>query len=370
MKIKAVRFAKLKVPLVTPFKTALREVSFIEDLVVLIDTECGQIGYGSAASTPVITGDTHQGMIAVIQQFIAPKLVGQEIENINQLTHIIQSTVVGNSSAKAALELAVYDLWGKLYQAPLYKLLGGGKSALKTDITISVDNIDKMLSDCQRAVEQGFDVLKIKIGNNLNQDIERVKAIHAGFAAKAQLRLDVNQGWSAKQTVFALQQLEQAGVVLELVEQPVKSSDIQGLKYITERVNTPIMADESAFSPKQVIQLLELGAVDIINIKLMKTGGLSRAIEIANITAQYQAECMIGCMLEGSIAVAGAAHLASAKAQQISKIDLDGPALGQYDPVQGGVEFSGPQIRLSDAPGLGIESITGLELITNGVWPA
>ncbi|PRD18305.1 UNVERIFIED_CONTAM: L-Ala-D/L-Glu epimerase, partial [Trichonephila clavipes] len=130
----------------------------------------------------------------------------------------------------------------------------------------------------------------IKIGNNLNQDIERVKAIHAGFADKAQLRLDVNQGWNAKQTVFALQQLEQAGVVLELVEQPVKSSDIQGLKYITERVNTPIMADESAFSPKQVIQLLELGAVDIINIKLMKTGGLSRAIEIANITAQYQAE--------------------------------------------------------------------------------
>ena len=102
----------------------------------------------------------------------------------------------------------------------------------------------------------------------------------------------------------------------------------------------------------------------------MKTGGLSRAIEIANITAQYQAECMIGCMLEGSIAVAGAAHLASAKAQQISKIDLDGPALGQYDPVQGGVEFSGPQIRLSESPGLGIESIIGLELITNGVWPA
>jgi len=150
MKIKAIRFAKLKVPLVTPFKTALREVSFIEDLVVIIETHCGQIGYGSAASTPVITGDTHQGMISVIKQFIAPKLLGLEIENINQLTHIIQTTVVGNSSAKAALEIAVYDLWGKLYKAPLYKLLGGGQSELKTDITISVDNIDKMLSDCQQ----------------------------------------------------------------------------------------------------------------------------------------------------------------------------------------------------------------------------
>ncbi|WP_404340888.1 dipeptide epimerase [Pseudoalteromonas mariniglutinosa] len=368
MKIKAIRFAKLKVPLVTPFKTALREVSSIEDLVVLIETDCGQLGYGAAASTPVITGDTHQSMLAVIQQFIAPKLVGLEIENLNHVCHVIQSTVAGNYSAKAALELAVYDLWGKLYQAPLYKLLGGGSKTLRTDITISVDHIDKMLSDSQLAIEQGFDVLKIKIGNDLQQDIARVKAIYAGFAEQAQLRLDVNQGWSAKQTVYALQQLENSGVVLELVEQPVKSDDIQGLKYISQRVNTPIMADESAFSAKQVINLLELNAVDIINIKLMKAGGLSHAIAIADITAQYQAKCMIGCMLEGSIAVAGAAHLAAAKSQQISKIDLDGPALGCYDPVQGGVDFNGPAIILSDAPGLGIESIDTLEEINNGVW--
>ncbi|MDN3379262.1 MULTISPECIES: dipeptide epimerase [unclassified Pseudoalteromonas] len=369
MKIKTIRFAKLKVPLVTPFKTALREVSFIEDLVIIIETNCGQLGYGSAASTPVITGDTHQGMMSVISQFIAPKLIDREIENINQICQIIQSTVVGNYSAKAALELAVYDLWGKLYQAPLYKLLGGGSKDLRTDITISVDAIDKMLADCQLAVQQGFDILKVKIGNDLQQDIARINAIYQDYGQQAQIRLDVNQGWSAKQTVFALQQLENNNVQLELVEQPVKSDDFKGLKYITERVNTPIMADESAFSPQQVIQLLEQNAVDIINIKVMKTGGLSRAIEIANITAQYQAQCMIGCMLEGSIAVAGAAHLASAKAQQITKIDLDGPALGQYDPVQGGVEFKGPAITLGDAPGLGIIKIDGLQDITDGVWP-
>ncbi|MDQ9091126.1 dipeptide epimerase [Pseudoalteromonas haloplanktis] len=369
MKITAIRFAKLKVPLVTPFKTALREVSFIEDLVVIIETDKGEIGYGAAASTPVITGDTHQSILSVIKQFIAPKLLGMEIENLNQICQVIQSSVVANYSAKAALELAVYDLWGKLYQAPLYKLLGGGSQTLRTDITISVDNIDKMLSDCALAVAQGFDILKVKIGNDLQQDIERVKAIYQDFGQKTHIRLDVNQGWNAKQTVFALQKLESLNVELELVEQPVKSDDFKGLKYITERVNTPIMADESAFSPKQVIQLLEQNVVDIINIKVMKTGGLSRAIEIANITAQYQAQCMIGCMLEGSIAVAGAAHLASAKAQQISKIDLDGPALGQYDPVQGGVEFNGPAITLSDGPGLGINSIDTLQPINDGVWP-
>ena len=120
------------------------------------------------------------------------------------------------------------------------------------------------------------------------------------------------------------------------------------------------MADESAFSPKQVIELITSHAVDIINIKLMKTGGFSNAIKIADIAKIYQVDCMIGCMLEGSIGVAAAAHLAAAKADVIIKIDLDGPALGTFDPVSGGVSFNKSIIQLSNSPGLGIASINGL----------
>jgi len=136
--------------------------------------------------------------------------------------------------------------------------------------------------------------------------------------------------------------------------------------YISERVLTPIMADESAFGPKQVFELIRLGAADIINIKLMKTGGLSNAIKIADIAALYDVKCMIGCMLEGSVGAAAAAHLAVAKANIISKIDLDGPALGQYDPVIGGVSFDKANISLSEAPGLGIEGIDGLIDLNKG----
>ncbi|WP_416307467.1 mandelate racemase/muconate lactonizing enzyme family protein [Neptunicella sp. SCSIO 80796] len=303
-----------------------------------------------------------------IDKVIKPQIVGMDIANINQLTARIQSSMVNNYSAKAAVEIAVYDLWGKLYNSPLYKMLGGGSPELETDITISVDDVDKMVADSLLAIEQGFKILKIKIGKNIDADIERVKAIYQAVNGAGQIRLDVNQGWTAKQTVFAAKALEDAGVQLELIEQPVKSQDIDGMRYVTQRVSTPIMADESAFSPKQVIHLIQTGAADIINIKLMKTAGLSNAIRIADIAAIYDVDCMIGCMLEGSIGVAAAAHLASARASVISKIDLDGPALGQYDPVEGGVNFDHAAITLSDGPGLGIQSIKGLQELTNGVW--
>jgi L-alanine-DL-glutamate epimerase-like enolase superfamily enzyme len=268
--------------------------------------------------------------------------------------------MIGNTSAKAALEIAVYDLWGKLLKQPLYQLLGGGVAKLSTDITISVDNIDKMVADSLDALSHGFDILKIKIGKDIHQDIERVKTIYQAVDKRALIRLDVNQGWTAKQTVFAIHELEHAGVELELIEQPVKADDLDGMRYISERVNTPVMADESAFSPKQVIELITTNAADIINIKLMKTGGISNAIKIADIAAIYHVDCMIGCMLEGSIGVAAAAHLAVAKSAEINKIDLDGPALGQFDPVVGGVSFNKADITLCELPGLGIERINGL----------
>ncbi len=360
MKITNIRFGKLSVPLITPFKTALRTVDCINDLVVIIETDCGSIGYGSAPATPVITGDTHGSIMAAIDDLFKPNLLGMDVANISQITQTIQSAMIGNYSAKAALEIAVYDLWGKLHNAPLYKLLGGGTPSLSTDVTISVDHIDKMISDANRALADGFDILKIKIGKDIEQDIERVIQLHALTKGKAQLRLDVNQGWTAKQTVYATRQFEAQNIHLELIEQPVKADDFSGLKYISDRVCTPIMADESAFNVKQVVELIHGNVVDIINIKLMKTGGISNAIKIADIAASLDTPCMIGCMLEGSIGVAAAAHLAVAKSHSISKIDLDGPALGQYDPVVGGASFDKSAIKLSEAPGLGIERIDGL----------
>jgi o-succinylbenzoate synthase len=361
MKITEIRYGMLRVPLKTAFKTALRTVEMVEDIVVEIHTDTGNIGYGEAPATAVITGDTHGSIIEAIAKFIAPRLIGQDIANLNRITQLIQTSLEKNSSAKAAVEIAVYDLFGQLYNAPLYKMLGGGDPVVTTDITISVDYIDKMVADSIQAVERGFEALKIKVGKDIGVDIERIKAIYAAVEDRALLRLDANQGWTAKQAVYALQTLEDAGVKLELVEQPVKAQDLDGLRYVTERVHTPIMADESVFGPTQVIELIRMRAADIINIKLMKTGGISSAIHIADIAALHGVECMIGCMLETSISVAAAVHVAVAKANVITKIDLDGPSLCAFNPVDGGVNFNESEISITDAPGLGIREIRGLQ---------
>ena len=361
MKITEIRFGMLRVPLKTAFKTALRTVEQVEDVVVMIHTDTGHVGYGSAPATAVITGDTHGSIMHAIRHYIAPRLVGQEIANLNRITHAVQSSMEKNTSAKAAVEIAVHDLWGQLYGAPLYQLLGGGEPAITTDITISVDYIDKMVADSLAAVDRGFESLKIKVGKDIGLDIERTKAIHAAVEGRALLRLDANQGWTAKQAVYALQTLEDAGVKLELVEQPVKAHDLEGLRYVTERVHTPVMADESVFGPAEVVDLIKLRAADIINIKLMKTGGISNAIRIADIAALYGVDCMIGCMIETSISVAAAVHVAVAKSHVITKVDLDGPSLCQFNPVEGGVIFNESEITITDAPGLGITAVNGLE---------
>ncbi|HEY4146372.1 dipeptide epimerase [Pinirhizobacter sp.] len=361
MKITDIQFGMLRVPLKTPFKTALRTVKSIEDIVIMVNTDTGHVGYGEAPATAVITGDTHGSIIDAIRHYIAPRLLGQDVADLNHITQLIQGAMEKNSSAKAAVEIAVYDLWGQLYGAPLYKLLGGGDPAITTDITISVDYIDKMVADSVDAVDRGFESLKIKVGKDIGVDIERVRAIYAAVENRALLRLDANQGWTAKEAVYALNTLEDAGVRLELVEQPVKARDLAGMRYVTERVHTPIMADESVFGPMEVIELIRMRAADIINIKLMKTGGISNAIRIADIAGMFGVECMIGCMLETSISVAAAVHLAVAHANVITKVDLDGPSLCQYNPVDGGVIFNESEISVTDAPGLGIREIRGLE---------
>lgn len=364
MKITGIEIGKLRIPLHTPFKTALRTVEHMEDVVIILQTDTGHRGFGSAPATAVITGETHGSIIEAIRTVIMPAIKGESIENLNHIVDLIQGSMFTNFSAKAATEIAVYDLFAQSFKAPLYKVLGGGEPLLSTDITISIDYIDKMVEDAIAAVDRGFDALKIKVGIDLTLDIERVKAIYGAVSDRALIRLDANQGWTSKQTVSALRELESSGVELEFVEQPVRGDDVEGMKYVTERVSTPIMADESTFRSKEVIDLIQMRGADIINIKLMKTGGISNAIKIADIAAVYDVKCMMGCMLETSIGVSAAAHVAVAKAHSITRVDLDSPSLGAVNPVIGGVTFDGAEIRISDAPGLGIENISELSMLS------
>ena len=357
MKIVNIESQILRTPLKTPFKTALRTVTHLEDLILMIHTDNGLIGYGEGASTPVITGETLISMQGAIEH-IKPLIIGREIEDFNTLLTILQNSMVHNSTIKSAIEMALYDLRAQGFKTPLYKLLGGSKTTFTTDITISLNTIDVMLNDCKNAIELGYDILKIKVGQSISKDYERIRTIAQTFP-HVTLRIDANQAWSAKETVTLLNKLESQHIVTELIEQPVKAHDFRGMKYIKERTITPLLADESVFSTKQAIELLEMDACDMINIKLAKCGGISHALQIADIVELYNVKCMIGCMLEGAISVATAVHVASARENTITMLDLDGANLLTSNPVESvGISFNESSIELyENAYGLGIEKV-------------
>ena len=365
MRITRIDVGLLRVPLKLPFRTALRTVKRVEDVVVFVHGEDGLRGHGEAPPTAVITGDTHGSIIAALRDHLVPALLGEDAADIARLTQRIQSALPGNPSAKAAMEMAVYDLWAQGQGAPLYRQLGGDDPVLHTDITISVGDIDAMVAASVDAVASGFRALKVKLGRDSRLDIDRVLAIRAAVGDGIDLRLDANQAWTVAQAIDVIGTLEDAGVRPECVEQPVPAADIDGLREITRRIDTPVIADEAVFGPEQALDIIRRGAADIINIKLMKTGGISQALRIVDIAAEHGVACMMGCMLESSISVAAAAHVAAARRQTVTRVDLDGPSLCRYNPVDGGAVFDGPRIVLAEAPGLGIRHVRDVELLDN-----
>ena len=356
MKITEVRLGMISVPLRVPFKTALRSVNSVEDVVVEIHTDTGAVGYGEAPPTGVITGDTTGSIIGAIRDHIAKTIIGRDVDDFEDLMIALNACIQKNTSAKAAVDMALWDLYGQLYRVPVYKLMGGARKSIVTDITISVNDPDEMVRDAQNAIARGYDCLKVKVGKEPEKDIARLSAIRAAVPKETLIRIDANQGWTPKEAVRILNGMQERGLDIEFVEQPVKAHDFDGLKYVTERSYVPVLADESVFSPQDALTIMQMGAADLVNIKLMKCGGLYNALKIASAAEVYGVECMIGCMLEAKISVNAAVHLACAK-QIITRVDLDGPVLCSEDPILGGAVFNEKDITVSDEPGLGIKGI-------------
>ncbi len=352
MKIKDIVVATVEAPLIVPFKTALRTVRSIENIAVYVHSEHGQIGIGEAAPTAVITGETLGSIRDAIEHYIKLTIVGMDLQEIAVVMERMDNSIYQNTSAKAAVDMALYDLLAQHHKTPLYKLLGGYRKALTTDITISVNSVADMIKDSLSAVERGFQILKVKVGKDPATDVQRVTAIRDAVGKAITLRVDANQGWTPKEAVRIIRALEDANSNIELVEQPVHYADLTGMQYVTANTLTNILADESVFSAKDALTIIERRAADFINIKLMKTGGIFHAQKICHIAEAHGIACMMGCMLETKISVSAAAHFAASQ-KNITMIDLDGPSLCLKDPIAGGPIFNNDRITMTDANGIG-----------------
>lgn len=354
MKITDLLVKRIVLPLKQPFKIALGTDYEYVGVVIRIETDEGITGIGEASPSPRITGETTGTVIDVIENKIKPLLIGKNPLDIEKILDEINSAILYNSSAKCAIDIALYDILGKHAKLPLYKLLGGFKEEIITSVTIGIKGVKDTVLEARELVSQGAKVLKIKIGLAPVEDVEKIKALREEIGQGVKIRVDANQGYEPREAIQVLNKIEQYEI--EFAEQPVAYWDIQGLKQVRNSVDIPIMVDESLHSAYDAINLVKEDACDIFNIKLMKSGGIGEASKIANIAESAGIPCMLGCMVETRIGVGAATHLALAL-KNIKYADLDGHLFLKKDVVEGGVITEKGVDRVTSEEGIGVKFI-------------
>lgn len=334
-----------------PFRIAPSTTVESHNILVKVTTDFEIVGIGESSPSKRVTRETPQTVIETLDK-ISPHLVGMCPLRIEQITETMDELVAKNPSAKAAIDIALHDILGKAARKPLFKLIGGFREDILTDLTLSIKEPKKMAKDAVKAVKRGFKALKVKVGVNPTKDFERIRRIREAVGSEIAIRIDANQGWTVKEAIDVLNKLE--SLKIEFVEQPVKANDIQGLAEIKEASQIPVMADESVHTPEDALHLIKEEAVDMINIKLMKTGGMLKARKIVAIAEAANVQCMIGCMGESTVGITAGAHLATAL-KNIRYADLDSDLLIADKLVsKGGAKLEGSKRVPSIKPGLGI----------------
>jgi L-alanine-DL-glutamate epimerase-like enolase superfamily enzyme len=295
------------------------------------------VGIGEAPATFAITQEDIPIILSSIEK-IKESLLGLEI---TEALRVLHETNIG-SSAKAALDIACVTLLAKQKKQSLLEYFAiKDLRPIQTDITISLNDKETMLSDAKKALSESMNILKIKLAKDINHAIDVTQALAKEFP-KAQLLIDANQAWTKEESLTYIKAVEHLSI--ELIEQPVIASDLEGLKAITNSTKIPILADEACFTLEDVKKIVESQSADMINIKLMKCGGVSKAIEILNYAREKDVKCMLGSMLEGPYSINSALYLAFAYRDVIKYIDLDSPLLYKEAPTELDFSFDGAKI--------------------------
>lgn len=352
MKITKVNVELIKIPLIEPFKISLGTITSSHEALIEIETDEGLIGYGEGAPGVLITGENLEGTKKSIEM-LSDEIIGLDPMDIEKIYWKMERASAHAPCGKTAIDIACHDLIGKITNKPLYKVLGGYDNKINTDMTVGIDEPDIMAEKAKKHVENGFDTIKTKVGTGFKEDVKRIKTIREAVGSNIKIRIDANQAWSAKEAVKIIDKLSEYDI--ELVEQPVKYYDLEGLEYVTKNTLVPIMADESVFNSKDAMKIAQKRAADFVNIKLMKCGGIREALKINAICESAGIECMLGCMAEESnIGITAAASLGAA-VKNITRADLDAHFTLTKLPFKGGVKSeNGKTLVLSEAPGLGL----------------
>ena len=348
--IKSIGIYKLIIPLKEPFVISLGAQYDAESIIVVIKTD-DHAGYGECSPYMSINGESLDTCF-IVGQYFSKTLKEKNALDIKECVEAMDKTIYGNYSIKSAFDMALYDIASQFESLPLYKFLEGkNNKTLITDYTVSIDEPGKMAENAAAYKQQGFPVIKVKLGESKRRDAERIHLIREAIGYEIPVRIDANQGWDVKTAIATLQELERYNI--QHCEEPIPRWDFMRLRKVRKKSPIPIMADESCCTHHDAKRLIGLKACDMLNIKLGKSGGIYEALKIISLAEKAKMKMQMGGFMESRLGMTAFAHLALCS-DNILHCDLDTPLMFTEDPVSGGLTYhENGVVKVPETPGLG-----------------
>jgi len=353
VRVRAVECWAVHLRLREPYSIAYETIASATNVLLRLETSSGIAGFGCAAPDPAVTGETPETVLSVLREIAEPRLRGSDPLRRARILADLQAPLSEHPSARAAVDLALHDLLGKIAGQPLWVLLGGYRDRMRTSVTIGILPPDETVARARRLVAEGFRCLKLKGGRDSEEDVARVLRVRDAVGEKIELRFDANQGYSVEQSIHFVERTRTAR--LELLEQPTPKGEPDLLGRVTDAVPLPVMADESLLSLRDAFRIARRDLADMVNVKLMKVGGIAEALAVNSVARSARLEVMVGCMDECALAIAGGLHFALAR-PNVVYADLDGHLDLLDDPTAGSVILREGVLFPTRAPGLGCEA--------------
>ncbi len=349
MKIDDFEVVKVCLQMKDPYEVAYEKFDKAENLLIRISA--GKLhGWGCIAPDPHVTGENIEDVYRKSLEILPEVLLKRDPFRKALIMKYLKAAAPGLFSLWAGVDTALWDLLGKQAHLPIWKILGGYRNYISTSVTIGICGIDETLERARDFELQGFHILKIKGGNDVSEDIARLQGLRSALGTDMKIRFDANQGYSVEEALFFVKNIKELDI--QLFEQPTIKSKPDQLGAIINKTNIPIMADESLVSLLDAFSLVKKGLIDLMNIKLMKVGGITEAIQVDGLARAAGVEVMVGCMDEAALGISAGLHFALSR-KNIRFADLDGHLGLIDDPSIECISLNRGKLYPSGSPGFG-----------------